>query len=74
MVKRQTRIYFNGRFFEYPLQLMDALSKLGPLEAARCMLSYVREQFRPDEPTVRFEQCVRGRFGQRLYELSLPRV
>lgn len=69
MVSRQTRIFYNGRFFEYPLQVGNALSGLGPLTAARCVASYARQKLRPAEEVRNFEQWVQGRFGRRLYEI-----
>jgi protoporphyrinogen oxidase len=68
MVERRTRIFCNRRFFKYPLRLGDSLSKLGPAEAARCLLSYLREKFRRERPAANFEDWVRGRFGRRLYD------
>src|SRR5438067_8390459 len=38
---RQSRIYWNGKFLEYPLQGMDVIRKLGPVELVRCGLSYL---------------------------------
>src|SRR5262249_14856379 len=38
---RKSRIYYRGRLFEYPIQAFDALFKLGPFEALRCVLSYL---------------------------------
>ena len=39
---RQSRILYNGHFFDYPLKAFNALSGLGPLEAARISLSYAK--------------------------------
>ena len=36
-VQRQSRIYYRGRFFKYPISLSDALLKLGPFESARIL-------------------------------------
>jgi protoporphyrinogen oxidase len=69
MVERQTRIFYEGRFFEYPLRLTDSLAKLGPAESLLCLLSYFRQAFGRQEPAANFEAWVRGRFGQRLYEI-----
>src|SRR5271155_3910694 len=33
---RSSRIYYNGKFFSYPLQGLEALKNLGLFEAARC--------------------------------------
>ena len=34
---RQSRIYWNDKFLEYPLQGMDVIRKLGPVELTRCL-------------------------------------
>lgn len=44
MIKRQTRILYGGRLFNYPLQAFDAMAKLGPLESARCIASYLKNR------------------------------
>src|SRR5215471_6484237 len=36
---RSSRIYYNGKFFSYPLKAVEALWKLGLLESTRCVLS-----------------------------------
>jgi protoporphyrinogen oxidase len=69
MIDRQTRILYNERFFDYPLRLVEALSKLGPAEAAHCLLSYFCQQFRREQQTPSFEEWVCRRFGRRLYEI-----
>jgi protoporphyrinogen oxidase len=69
MVNRLTRILYKGRFFNYPLQPWNALANLGPLEAARCAVSYGREKLLPGNGDDSFEGWVTGRFGRRLYEI-----
>lgn len=69
MVDRLTRIYYRGRLFHYPLQPLDVLRKLGPIEAARCLASYARERVRPAEHDDSFEAWVVRRFGRRLFEI-----
>lgn len=64
---RLSRIYYEGRFFEYPLRPWNALRGLGPLEALLVALSYLRWQIRPYEPEDTFEQWVTNRFGRRLF-------
>src|SRR5579884_2066126 len=44
---RSSRIYYRGKFFSYPLKASEALSKLGFLEAARCVLSYLKARLVP---------------------------
>ena len=69
MVDRLTRIYYDKRFFNYPLDAANALKNLGPFEAARCVLSYLKQRFRPDEDHQTFESWVVRKFGRRLFEM-----
>jgi protoporphyrinogen oxidase len=66
---RQSRIYWRGRFLNYPLAARDVISKLGPAELARAMASYLAAAARPHGPQETFEQWVCKRFGRRLYEM-----
>jgi protoporphyrinogen oxidase len=65
---RLSRIYYRGRFLDYPLRACDVIAKLGPLELTLALGSYLNAAFRhsPDE---NFEQWVSSRFGRRLYEM-----
>jgi protoporphyrinogen oxidase len=64
---RQSRIYWNDKFLEYPLQGVDVIRKLGPIELTRCMLSYFWAAIKPKGKEESFEQWVSNRFGKRLY-------
>ena len=44
---RQSRIYYNGKFFDYPLKPLNAIIGLGPLEAFRVGLSYLQRPVFP---------------------------
>jgi protoporphyrinogen oxidase len=66
---RSSRIYYNGKLFDYPLRAGDALAKLGPVEALRCVISYGWAQARPYRKVVSFEQWVVNNFGRRLFEI-----
>ena len=66
---RKSRIYYRGRLFEYPIQAFDALFKLGPFEALRCVLSYLEVKARPAPEAKTFEEWVTNRFGTRLFEI-----
>jgi protoporphyrinogen oxidase len=72
MVERLTRIFYQGRFYDYPLKPGNALGNLGWLEAARCAASYGWQLMaRPwrGAPPASFEDWVVRAFGRRLYEL-----
>jgi protoporphyrinogen oxidase len=64
---RQSRIYWNDQFLEYPLQGVDVIKKLGPVELTRCGLSYLWAAVKPKGREDTFEDWVSNRFGKRLY-------
>ncbi|WP_433989473.1 NAD(P)/FAD-dependent oxidoreductase [Sulfitobacter sp. TBRI5] len=66
-VERRSRIFYRGQFFDYPLKLFDALTKIGAYESFRILLSYIKWQVRPHETEDTFEEWVMNRFGGRLY-------
>jgi protoporphyrinogen oxidase len=66
-VSRSSRIYYRGRFFDYPLRIGNALSNLGIQESVRSGLSWMKWQISPSREEVNFEQWVCNRFGGRLY-------
>jgi protoporphyrinogen oxidase len=66
---RLSRIYWRGRFVEYPLRASDVIAKVGPVELARCAASYARVRASRGGPEVSFEDWVTARFGRRLFEL-----
>jgi protoporphyrinogen oxidase len=67
-VPRLSRIFYNGKFFDYPLRAMNALRGLGPLNATLIVLSYLKWHYRPYPVEENFEQWVTNRFGRRLYQ------
>ena len=64
---RLSRIYYDGRFFHYPLRPLNALAGLGLWRALLVVLSYLRWQLFPYEEERTFEQWVTNRFGRRLF-------
>ena len=66
---RMSRIYWNQRYLDYPLRGPDVIRKLGPVELARCMGSYLAAAARPKGEEDSLEQWVTNRFGRRLFEL-----
>ena len=69
MRPRMSRIYYNGKFFDYPLKASNALFNLGILEAFRCVLSYIYIRIFPIKEINNFETWVASRFGWRLYNI-----
>src|ERR1700676_62643 len=55
---RSSRIFYDGKFFGYPLKATEALFKLGVLEATRCVLSYLKARAFPIKEPRNFERGV----------------
>ena len=68
-VPRLSRIYYNNRFFDYPLKAANALRGLGLINAVLIVLSYLKSHFWPNPEEENFEQWVSNRFGKRLYNI-----
>jgi len=67
-VPRLSRIYYDGKFFDYPLKPMNALTGLGLWRACSILASYLKAHLRPNPVEDNFEQWVTNRFGKKLYE------
>ena len=68
-VPRLSRIYYDGKFFNYPLKPLNALSGLGVWRSTQVIASYVRSHLFPTPEETNLEQWVSNRFGRRLYEI-----
>ena len=66
---RMSRIFYDGKFFDYPLKAVNALLGLGLFEALRCALSYGYARIFPAKEEKNFEQWVSNRFGKRLFTI-----
>ncbi len=70
-VPRLSRIYYQGKFFNYPLSIGNTLRNLGPFNSAAIGLSYLKARlqarFFPGKEAENFEDWVSERFGRRLY-------
>lgn len=64
---RTSHIMYDGKLFDYPLRIVNALRGLGLLESMRCVLSYVWAHIVPPKDQTNFEGWVSARFGRRLY-------
>ena len=64
---RMSRIFYRGRFYDYPLRALNALRNLGLLESVRCVLSYAWVRIHPPKDQSSFEGWTASRFGWRLY-------
>src|SRR5215212_10725366 len=44
---RLSRIYYDGKFYSYPLKAVEALINLGPVTSTLCVLSYLWARLTP---------------------------
>jgi protoporphyrinogen oxidase len=66
---RLSRIYYDRKFFHYPLKPVDALWKLGFARSCRIVASYLKARLAPISPERSFEDWVVNRFGRELFEI-----
>jgi protoporphyrinogen oxidase len=66
---RMSRIYYEGKFYSYPLRGFEALMNLGIWRSAMCMLSYAKAKAFPTKNPRSFEQWVVNQFGHKLYSI-----
>ena len=65
---RQSRIYFGGKFFDYPLKPgMDLVRKMGVGRCLQFAGSYMAAAARPIQPERTLEDFFINRFGRQLY-------
>ncbi|MGA2936424.1 MAG: NAD(P)/FAD-dependent oxidoreductase [Syntrophobacteraceae bacterium] len=66
--KRLSRIYYNKKYFSYPLRPFNALFSLGIWNSFLVLLSFLYAQIFPWRNEETFEHWVVNRFGDRLYK------
>ena len=66
---RLSRIYYDKKFFNYPLKISNVLLNLGLIEAIKCVFSYIHVRIFPITEIDNFEKWVASRFGWRLYNI-----
>jgi protoporphyrinogen oxidase len=73
---RMSRIFYRGKYYDYPVKAMNAFKNLGPVEATRCVASYLVANIRNSPIGMKlglgfdqekFSGWVAARFGKRLY-------
>ncbi len=66
---RLSRIFYGGKFYNYPLSAFQALFNLGIIRSSFCMLSYFRWKLFPVKNPTNFRDWVTNQFGRRLFEI-----
>ncbi len=66
---RMSRIYYEGKFYSYPLRAFEALWNLGIVRSTLCMASFAKAQLWPRRDVKSFEDWTTNQFGQKLYAI-----
>lgn len=66
---RMSRIYYEGKFYSYPLRAFEALTNLGILRSTACMASYLWRKAFPIKDVRSFEDWTTNQFGEKLYSI-----
>jgi protoporphyrinogen oxidase len=66
---RLSRIYYDGKYYSYPLKAFEALGNLGVIESSMCVLSFMYKQAFPNEKPDTFHEWVANQFGERLFSI-----
>ena len=66
---RMSRIYYEGKFYSYPLRAFEALWNLGVWRSVQCMASYLRYKLFPIRTVKSFEDWTTNQFGEKLYSI-----
>jgi len=76
LVPRISRIYFNGRFFLYPVKISNVLKNAGIFQCIAAVFSYGMAQLRYGvfkKPVVTMQEAFEMQFGHVLYEMFFRR-
>ncbi len=66
---RMSRIYYEGKFYSYPLRAFEALWNLGIVRSTLCMMSFAKAQVFPNKQIKSFEDWTVNAFGWKLYSI-----
>ena len=66
---RMSRIYYEGKFYSYPLRAFEALWNLGIFRSTVCMASYLQYKLFPKKEVKSFEDWTVNQFGHKLYSI-----
>ncbi len=66
---RMSRIYYEGKFYSYPLRAFEALWNLGIIRSTLCMLSFAKAKAFPNKHVKSFEDWTINQFGKKLYSI-----
>lgn len=66
---RLSRIFYDNKYFDYPLQIKNVVLGLGLINSFLILSSYIYARIRPYPQEVNLEEWVSNRFGRRLFRI-----
>lgn len=66
---RMSRIYYEGKFYSYPLRAFEALWNLGLIRSTLCLISFAKAKAFPNKQVKSFEDWTVNQFGHKLYSI-----
>jgi protoporphyrinogen oxidase len=66
---RMSRIYYEGKFYSYPLRAFEALFNLGIIRSTLCMASYMKAKLFPNKNVRSFQDWTVNQFGHKLFSI-----
>lgn len=66
---RMSRIYYEGKFYSYPLRAFEALWNLGIVRSTLCMASFAKAKAFPKRDVKSFQDWTTNQFGHKLFSI-----
>jgi protoporphyrinogen oxidase len=66
---RMSRIFYDGKFYSYPLRGFEALRNLGIWRSTCCMASYAKSRVFPRKDVESFQDWTINQFGEQLFNI-----
>ena len=66
---RMSRIYYEGKFYSYPLRAFEALWNLGVFRSTLCMASFAKAKLFPKRDVKSFQDWTVNAFGHKLFSI-----
>jgi protoporphyrinogen oxidase len=70
-VSRMSRIYYGGRFYNYPLRIFNTFFNLGILESLLILLSFFKMKLKPYTEEVNFDTLLSSILGSATFTMAL---
>ncbi len=69
LINRQTRIFYNGKYFQYPLKFSNVIKNLSFVTIIQILWDYLIQIINPIKEPKNLEEWVSNRFGKKLYTI-----